>query len=92
MARFATDKEQAHELIDRLAPSQVSAIVSVLQAMLDPVAKAIATAPVDDEAETANERDAVALSKQSFQQHPGHTTEQLMADLGIDSKDQTSKA
>lgn len=86
MARFATEKEQAHELIDRLAPSQVAAIVSVLQAMLDPVAKAIATAPVDDEPETADEREAVAGSKESFEQHAGFSNEQLMTELGIDSK------
>ena len=89
MAHFATEKEQAHELIDRLAPSQVAAILGVLQAMLDPVAKAIASAPVDDETETAEERDEVARSKQSFDQHPGYTTEQLMADLAIDPKDRT---
>lgn len=92
MARFASEKEQAHELINRLAPSQVSAIVGVLQAMLDPVAKAIASAPVDDEAETAEEREAVARSQASFRQHTGHTNEQLMADLGIDPKDVASKA
>ncbi len=41
-----TEKQQAHELIERLAPSQVSAVVSLLQAMLDPVARAIADAPL----------------------------------------------
>lgn len=92
MARFATDKEQAHELIDRLAPSQVSAVVSVLQAMLDPVAKAIVSAPIDNEPETADEQDGVTRSKESFQRQSGHSSEQLMAELGIDPKDLTPKA
>jgi hypothetical protein len=43
------EKQQAHELIERLAPSQVSAVVGMLEAMLDPVSRAIANPPVDDE-------------------------------------------
>jgi hypothetical protein len=41
----ANEKHQAHELIERLAPSQVSAVVGLLEAMLDPVSRAIANAP-----------------------------------------------
>jgi len=41
-----TEKQQAHELIERLAPSHVSAVVGLLHAMLDPVARAIADAPL----------------------------------------------
>jgi hypothetical protein len=32
------EKQQVHELIDRLAPTQVSAIRGLLEAMIDPVA------------------------------------------------------
>jgi hypothetical protein len=94
MARLASDKDQAHELIDRLAPIQVSAIVNVLQAMLAPVAKAIATAPADDETESAEERSAVTKSKSWFQNEGGAalTSEQVMSELGIDKKDLSSKA
>jgi hypothetical protein len=87
MASSANQKDQAHELIERLAPNQVSAIVSVLQAMLDPVAKAIVGAPFDDEPETAEERLAVAKSKEWFQKQSGITNDQVMTDFGIDRKD-----
>jgi hypothetical protein len=33
-------KHQAHDLIERLAPSQVTAVVGLLEAMLDPVSRA----------------------------------------------------
>ena len=50
MASTATNpRQQAHELIDRMAPSQVSAMVSLIETMLDPVSRAIANAPIDDE-------------------------------------------
>jgi hypothetical protein len=42
---MAADKQHAHELIERLAPSQVSVVVGMLEALLDPVARAIANAP-----------------------------------------------
>jgi hypothetical protein len=53
-----SEKQQAHELIERLTPSQVSALVGLLQAMLDPVARAIANAPREDEPVAEEERQA----------------------------------
>ena len=38
MATIST-KEHAHELIDRMAPGQVSAVVGLLEIMLDPLAR-----------------------------------------------------
>lgn len=68
---MANIKEHAHELIDRMAPSQVSAVVGLLEAMLDPVSRAIANAPIDDEPESEEERQAVVASKAWMAQHPG---------------------
>lgn len=63
---FNNEKEQAHEPIDRLAPKRGSAMFSLLEAMLDPVSRAVANAPVDDEPESEHERKAVAQSKEWF--------------------------
>jgi hypothetical protein len=86
---MADTKEHAYELIDRLAPSQVSAVVGLLEAMLDPVSRAIANAPVDDEAETEAERQAVAESKAWFEQHGGQgiSHEEVLADFGLTPND-----
>jgi hypothetical protein len=51
MPTVMEDKQQIHELIDKLAPSQLAAVRSLLQGMLDPVSRAIANAPIDDEPE-----------------------------------------
>ena len=53
---MSNPKEHAHELIERLPPSQLTAVVGLLEAMLDPVSRAIAQAPVEDEPVTAEER------------------------------------
>jgi hypothetical protein len=83
------EKHQAHELIERLAPSQVSAVVGLLEAMLNPVSRAIANAPVDDEPETEQERQAVAESKEWFERRGGQGIphEEVLADFGPASND-----
>jgi hypothetical protein len=88
MAR-ADQKRQAHELIERLAPSQVAAVIGMLEAMLDPVARAIARAPLDDEPETEAERQAVAESKAWFERQGGQgiSHEDVLADFGLTPND-----
>ncbi len=83
------EKHQAHELIERLAPSQVSAVVGLLEAMLDPVSRAIANASVDDEPETEQERQVVAASKDWFERRGGQGIphEEVLADFGLTSDD-----
>lgn len=86
---YAHTKEQAHELIDRMAPSQVSAVVGLLETMLDPVSRAIANAPIDDEPENEDERRAVAESKAWLAQHPGQAIphSELLAEFGLSPED-----
>ena len=81
-------KEKAHELIERMAPSQVSAIVVLLESMLDPVSRAIANAPVDDEPESDGERQAVAASKAWMAQHPGEDIphKDILAEFGLSAE------
>ena len=85
----ASGKRQAHELIERLAPSQVSAVVGLLEAMLDPVSRAMANAPVDDEPENEQERQAVAESKAWFARRAGQGVpqEEVLAEFGLKPDD-----
>ena len=82
-------KQQAHKLIDRLAPSQVSAMIGLIETMLDPVSRAIANAPIDDELETEQERSAVAASKAWIAEHPGQGIphEEILAEFGLSTED-----
>ena len=90
---MAADKQHAHELIERLAPSQVQAVVGMLEALLDPVSRAIANAPIDDEPESEDERKAVAKSKAWFKQRGGRGIphEEVLADFGFTSDDLKNK-
>jgi hypothetical protein len=89
----SSEKQQAHELIERLAPSQVSAVVGLLQAMLDPVARAIANAPIDDEPVTEADRQAVVRSEAWFDKRGGKgiPMEEVMAEFGLTPEDLAEK-
>ena len=80
---MADAKEHAHELIDRLPPAQLSAVVGLLEAMLDPVSLAIANAPIDDEPLTPEEEKALAEAREWSKHNKGIPHEQVLAELGI---------
>jgi len=79
------EKQQAHELIEHLAPSQVPAGVGLLEAMRDPVSRATATAPIDDEPVTEEESQAVARSEAWFEERGGKgiPMQEVMAEFGL---------
>ena len=79
-------REQAHELIDRMAPSQVSAVVGLLETMLDPVSRAIANAPIDDEPESEEEKQSVAETREWLASHGGKGIphDEAMRRLGLE--------
>jgi hypothetical protein len=55
-----SERDYAHELIDRLPETQLSALVGLLETIVDPVAAALRNSPVDDEPETEEEKLAVS--------------------------------
>ena len=84
MAHGSTnEKRQAHELIERLPPTQLSAVVGLDEAILDPVSRAIAHAPIDDEPVTAEEEKALAEAREWSQHNKSIPHEQVLAELGI---------
>lgn len=85
---MTSNREHLHELVDRLAPRQVMAMQELLEAMLDPVSRAIANAPIDDEPETDEERQAVAEADQWFKENPeGIPFEDVLAEFGLTVSD-----
>ena len=80
-------KERAHELIDRMAPEQVSAVVGLLEVMVDPLARALADAPYDDEPIGEDEKFAVAASKAWLENNQPIPNEDVLADFGLTDED-----
>ncbi len=76
-------RQHAHELIDRLPEAQLSALVGLLESIVDPVAAALRNAPVDDEPVTEEEERAVAEAREWLKQNAGIPFEQVVAELGF---------
>jgi hypothetical protein len=88
MANGSSDEKQhAHELIDRMAPGQVAAVVSLLEIMLDPLARTLANAPYDDEPVSAEEVREVEAAKASLARGEGIPHEKVLAEFGLTSED-----
>ncbi len=88
MANGSTDEKQhAHELIDRMAPGQVAAVVGLLEIMLDPLARTLASAPYDDEPVGAEEAREVDAAKASLARGEGIPHEKVLAEFGLTSED-----
>jgi hypothetical protein len=76
-------KQHAHVMIDLLAPEKLTAVVGLLEVMLDPVARAIANAPVDDEPLSAEEAMALDEASEWLKYNKAIPHEQVLAELGI---------
>jgi hypothetical protein len=84
---MADTKEHAHELIDRLPSTQLSAVVGLLEAMLDPVARSLANAPVDDEPVSEEEAREIAAARASLDRGEGIPHEKVLAEFGLTPED-----
>jgi hypothetical protein len=80
-------RQQAHELIDRMAASQVSAAIGLLKTMLDPVAVSLANAPYDDEPVSAAEKSGIAEARASLARGEGIPIEEVLRKFGLSPED-----
>jgi len=86
---MANDKQHAHDLIEQLPPHQLSAVVGLLEAIIDPVSRKLAAAPIDEEPETDEERRTVGESQEWLRQRGGKGIphEEVLHDLGLTTED-----
>jgi hypothetical protein len=79
------EKQHAHQLIEQLPDSQIETAVRFLEFMLlDPVARAVATAPPDDEPVTEEDRLSYQRSRRGGQWIP---MEDVLAEFGLRVED-----
>jgi hypothetical protein len=79
------NREHAHQLIDQLPEMHLTALVGLLETIVDPVAAALRNAPVDDEPETDDEKSDVAEARQWLRNNGGKGIphEEAMRRLGL---------
>jgi hypothetical protein len=83
----ANEKLQAHDLIERLAPNQISALVHLLEVMINPLTRSLANAPLDDEPVTEREAAEIAAARASLDRGEGVPHEKVLAEFGLSPED-----
>ena len=76
-------RQHAHELIDRMPEAQLTALVGLLEAIVDPVAAALRNAPIEDEEIGEEEERAVAESLEWLKHHKPIPNEEVLAEFGL---------
>jgi len=64
-------RQHAHELIDQLPEVQVSALVGLLESMVDPGTAAFPNVPIEDEEISEEEKEAVAKAHEWLKRNGG---------------------
>ena len=79
-------RQNAHRLIDRLPEMQISALVGLLETIVDPVAAALRDAPMDDEPGTEEEKQAATEARLWLERNGGRGIphEEAMRRLGLE--------
>jgi hypothetical protein len=78
---MADTKEHAYELIDRLPPTQLSAVVGLLEAMLDPLS--LANALVEEEELTPETAAALDRARASLARGEGIPHDEILREFGL---------
>ena len=81
------EKQHAHQLLDRLDPAQLAALVPLLERIVDPVAYALANAPFEDEEISEEEDRAVAEAKEWLKHNKPIPHHKVLAEFGLTEAD-----
>ena len=77
------EKQHAHQLIDQLPPTQLSAVVGLLEAMLEPISRVIANAPIEEEEVTPEVAAAIEHRRASLARGEGIPHEEILREFGL---------
>lgn len=81
------DLQHARQLLSHLAPDQMAAVVHLMEVMLDPVSRALANAPPEDEEISEEEERAVAASREWLKHNKPIPHEEVLAEFGFTMAD-----
>ena len=83
-------RQHAHGMIERLVPEKLSAVVGLLEVLLEPFDRALATAEIDDEPVPEEDLRDIEASREWFQHNEGIPFEQVVAELGFTMEEVTN--
>ena len=74
-------REELHRILDHIPERDVPIVHKLLRSLVDPVELSLLNAPIDDESETEEERDAVERARR--EPGPGTSHEEVLREFGL---------
>ena len=87
MAMSTNPRQKMHALVDRWPLTQLAPLEGLLQSILDPLSRKLASALPEDEVVSADEEQAVAEAKQSRLSNKPVAHQEVLADFGLTMED-----
>ena len=76
-------RQQAHALLDVLPAEKLTAVRSLLEVMVEPLARSLALAPVEDEEVTPETTAALDRARASLARGEGIPHEEVLREFGL---------
>jgi hypothetical protein len=80
---FNQQRQQAHALLDVLPAEQLAAVHGLLGAMVEPLSRSLALAPVEDEEITPETAAALDRARASLDRGEGIPHEEILREFGL---------
>ncbi len=78
------ERQQAHALLDMLPEEKLTAVRSLLEVMLEPLSRSLASAPVEEEEITPETAAALDRARASLARGEGIPHEDILREFGLD--------
>jgi len=77
------ERQQAHALLDMLAAEKVPAVRSLLEVMVEPLARSLALAPVEEEEVTPEAAAVLDRARASLARGEGIPHDEILREFGL---------
>ena len=79
----AQERQQAHALLDMLSPEKLNAVRSLLEVMVEPLARSLISAPVEEEEITPETAAALDRARASLARGEGIPHEAILREFDL---------
>jgi len=82
-ANLDQERQQAHALLDMLPAGKLNAVRSLLEVMVEPLARSLALAPTEEEEITPETATALERARASLARGEGIPHEEILREFGL---------
>jgi hypothetical protein len=77
------ERQQAHDLLDALPEEKLNAVRNLLEVMVEPLSRSLATAPIEEEELTPETAAALDRSRASLARGEGISHQEVLREFGV---------